>query len=71
MASHAASSMLEEVPTEKVTPLERLYDLEELKQLLASRESGEGYDRARHDQLILTLKYVARSLGLEVPAHWL
>ena len=48
-----------------------LYDLEELKLLLERREAGEGYDRARHEQLLMTLRYVSRSLGLEVPAHWL
>ena len=48
-----------------------LYNLEELKQLLERRASGDGYSRERHDELLVTLRYVARSLGLELPQHWL
>jgi hypothetical protein len=48
-----------------------LYNLEELKGLLERRRAGEGYDRARHEELIAALRYVSRALGLEIPPHWL
>ena len=48
-----------------------MYNLCELKRLLDRREAWQSIDRARHTEIIGTLKTVAKNYGIEIPAHWL
>lgn len=48
-----------------------MYDLIELKDLLDSRAKWQQPDRARHGEIIATLKTVAKNYGIQVPQHWL
>ena len=48
-----------------------MYNLEELKTLLANRESWDGAQQARHAEIARTLAIVAKNYEIEVPAHWL
>ena len=47
-----------------------MYDLSELKSLLAAREAGESYDLERHQLIINQLGFVETSYSLKIPAHW-
>lgn len=48
-----------------------LYNLDELRQLLACRKDGNGFNANRHKEILSTLHYVAKSLEIEIPKHWL
>jgi len=48
-----------------------MYNLEELKTLLANRASWDGAQQARHAEIARTLAIVAKNYEIEVPAHWL
>lgn len=47
-----------------------MYNLGELKSLLARREIWHPTDQARHAAIIATLNTVAKNYGVEIPAHW-
>ena len=47
-----------------------LYNLDELRELLEMRKSGENFDGGRHQEILNTLRYVAKSLEIEMPGHW-
>lgn len=47
-----------------------LYNLDELRLLLERRKNGEQFDADRHSEILRTLHYVAKSLDIELPAHW-
>ncbi|MFI7859486.1 hypothetical protein ACIF8Z_21285 [Pseudomonas promysalinigenes] len=48
-----------------------MYNLGELKCLLARRSSWQPADQARHTEIIATLQTVAKNYGVVVPGHWL
>lgn len=48
-----------------------MYNLAELKLLLASRADWRPANQARHAEIITTLKTVAKNHGIELPGHWL
>lgn len=48
-----------------------LYNLEELKQLLDRKKKSEPYDVHKHKEILTTLEYVAKSLDIGIPSHWL
>ena len=48
-----------------------MYNLAELKLLLASRADWQLADQTRHIEIITTLKTVAKNHGIELPGHWL
>jgi hypothetical protein len=48
-----------------------MYNLGEMKELLARRETWQPADQARHSEIISTLKIVAKNHGIDIPAHWL
>ena len=47
-----------------------LYNLDELRLLLELRKNGEQFDADRHSEILQTLRYVAKSLDIKLPAHW-
>lgn len=47
-----------------------LYDLPELKNILAKRDSEDFYNENRHQEIIAALEKVSRILRLTIPAHW-
>lgn len=47
-----------------------MYNLSELKSLLDNRDSWQPSEKARHDEILTTLKTVAKNYGLEIPEHW-
>jgi len=47
-----------------------LYNLDELRGLLDKRQKGEKFDEGRHQEILSTLRYVAKSLEIEIPEHW-
>ena len=47
-----------------------LHNLPELKSILSQRDSGGGYDKNRHGEIIAALENISRVLGLTIPAHW-
>ncbi|KAB8041140.1 hypothetical protein GCM43_19010 [Janthinobacterium aquaticum] len=47
-----------------------LYDLTELKSVLAQRDSGGAYNKIRHLEIIAALENTSRVLGLTIPEHW-
>ena len=48
-----------------------LFNLHELKVLIDKKQSGEEYDKNRHQQIITMLSYSAKSFELIIPDHWL
>jgi len=47
-----------------------LYNLDELKSLLERRAHWGPADQARHVEIIVTLKTVAKNYALDIPPHW-
>lgn len=47
-----------------------LYNLPELKNVLAQRDSVGNYNKTRHLEIIAALENTSRVLGLTIPAHW-
>lgn len=47
-----------------------MYNLGELKSLLDRRDVWQTADRARHAEILATLKTVAKNYSIEIPAHW-
>lgn len=47
-----------------------MYNLIDLKNLLERRTSWLPTDRARHAEIMGTIKTVAKNYGIEVPDHW-
>lgn len=48
-----------------------MYNLGELKILLEDRANWQAADYARHDEIISTLKTVAKNYEIKIPMHWL
>lgn len=48
-----------------------MYDLNELKILLARRASWEEVDFARHKEIVGALRLASKNYELEIPEHWL
>ncbi|HGM5475555.1 TPA: hypothetical protein ACKP1C_002814 [Serratia marcescens] len=48
-----------------------MFSLPELQQLLAVRKAWQSVDLAKHNEIITTLRYVARTFDLSIPEHWL
>ncbi|WP_122366845.1 hypothetical protein [Pseudomonas coronafaciens] len=48
-----------------------MYQLDELKTLLARRGTWQAVDNARHNTIINTLQTVAKNYDIEVPTHWM
>ena len=48
-----------------------MYDLPELKKLVASKKSGETYDPERHRSILSGLNFPANTYDLSIPEHWL
>jgi len=47
-----------------------MFDLPELQTILDARKRGEAFDADRHQTILSTLQYAARSFELDIPAHW-
>ncbi|WP_285960173.1 hypothetical protein [Pseudomonas tohonis] len=47
-----------------------MYNLDELRSLLERRAHWMKTDKARHAEIVATVKIVAKNYGLEVPHHW-
>lgn len=47
-----------------------LYNLDELRGLLDKRKKGDNFNAGRHQEILNTLCYVAKSLEIEIPEHW-
>lgn len=48
-----------------------MYDLNELKMLLNSRDGWREGDYLRHAQIISALQVASKNYGIEIPSHWL
>lgn len=48
-----------------------MFGLPELQKLLAVRKAWQPDDLAKHNKIITTLRYVARTFDLSIPEHWL
>lgn len=48
-----------------------LYNLPELQRMLELRKIGQPIDTGKHNEIIATLSYVARTFELCIPEHWL
>ncbi|ELY6225266.1 hypothetical protein SNQ29_002509 [Cronobacter muytjensii] len=48
-----------------------MFSLPELKQMLELRKAGQPIDSTKHNEIITTLRYVARTFDLSIPEHWL
>jgi len=48
-----------------------MYNLAELRALLARRDQWGAQEQARHQQILLTLQTVAKNYGTSIPDHWL
>lgn len=48
-----------------------MFNLPELQKMLELRKAGQPIDVAKHNELIKTLDYVARTFDLSIPKHWL
>ncbi|MGY2373729.1 hypothetical protein ACW9IB_04415 [Pseudomonas sp. SDO524_S393] len=49
----------------------KMYNLAELKALLARRAHWQEIERARHTEIIATLQSVAKNYVIPIPEHWL
>jgi len=47
-----------------------LHNLHELKSILSQRDSGDAYDKNRHQEIVAALENISRVLGLTIPVHW-
>ncbi|GIU51811.1 hypothetical protein [Shewanella sp. KT0246] len=47
-----------------------MFNLPLLKKLLEQRGSSEGYDEAKHKEVISMLRHAANTFELEIPKHW-
>lgn len=48
-----------------------MYNLDELKTLLARRTAWQESDQFRHTEILATLRIAAKSFQIEIPPHWL
>ncbi|MFJ4055665.1 hypothetical protein ACIPZC_19730 [Pseudomonas sp. NPDC089743] len=48
-----------------------MYQLDELRTLLARRDTWQAADNARHYAIITTLRTVAKNYEIEIPPHWM
>ena len=48
-----------------------MFQLDHLKEIVERKKSGQPYDQSKHEELIRTLKYAARSFDVSIPEHWL
>jgi len=48
----------------------KLYNLQELAELLRRRSSWSLADSARHQEIVMALSSVAKNYGLQLPPHW-
>lgn len=48
-----------------------MFSLPELQQMLELRNAGQQIDLAKYNEIITTLRYVARTFDLSIPEHWL
>jgi len=48
-----------------------MFSLPELQQMLELRKAGQPIDLAKHNEIITTLRHVARTFDLSIPEHWL
>ncbi|MND36805.1 hypothetical protein D3C76_1245600 [compost metagenome] len=47
-----------------------MYNLSELKSLLDKRNSWLSDEKARHGEILATLRIVAKNFSIEIPVHW-
>ncbi len=48
-----------------------MFDLPQLKEIVAKKLANKPYDQKKHQEIIGRLKYTAKSFELEIPGHWL
>lgn len=48
-----------------------MYDLHELKEIVAKIKVGNDYDKERHETIMTSLNFVVTSYGLKIPSHWI
>ena len=48
-----------------------MYNLGELKSLLERRATWQPADKARHAEILATLKTAAKNYSVEIPTHWI
>lgn len=48
-----------------------MYNLSELKQIVEQKNNQQEYDKSKHQEIISTLKIVAKNYELKIPEHWL
>lgn len=49
----------------------RMYRLDELQVLLEGRTAWLAKDKEKHEEILASLKTVAKNYGLEIPKHWM
>ncbi|HDX8592433.1 TPA: hypothetical protein RQN76_003274 [Aeromonas dhakensis] len=48
-----------------------MFNLPELQMMLEQRKAGHAIDQARHSEILIMLRYAARSFEITLPTHWL
>jgi hypothetical protein len=48
-----------------------MYNLSELRKLLARRDQWGAEEQARHREILNTLQVVSKNFGIGIPNHWL
>tara|TARA_R110001583_G_scaffold66746_3_gene191496 strand:+ start:25452 stop:25757 length:306 start_codon:yes stop_codon:yes gene_type:complete len=48
-----------------------MFNLHQLKEIVAKKQAGEAYDQKRHQEIMAMLGYAAKSFDLVIPEHWL
>jgi hypothetical protein len=48
-----------------------LFNLTELKYIVSQKNSGQPYDKTKHQEIIKMLGYAASIFELKIPEHWL
>lgn len=47
-----------------------MFNLPLLQEILELRKTNQSYDQDKHQKIISTLGYAAKSFELEIPEHW-
>tara|TARA_R110002096_G_scaffold413933_2_gene614900 strand:- start:356 stop:637 length:282 start_codon:yes stop_codon:yes gene_type:complete len=47
-----------------------MFNLSQLKEIVAKKQAGEAYDQKQHQEIIAMLEYAAKSFDLAIPEHW-